>query len=81
MNNVTIEKRIPIPAVSAPHVGRHPGSGCTWPFDKMEPGDSFQTDLKKRRGLELACRAYESNTGVKFVVAKYGDGIRCWRMI
>lgn len=70
--NYVIEKGIPLPSGGA---GRIP----KYPFRSMEVGDSFFSVEKSAR--VSACQwARREGSGVKFVTAKEGNGLRIWRV-
>lgn len=57
-------------------------SEATYPFHKMEVGDSFQVDgdEKDAKTLRSAASMYAARKNTKFSVKRSGDGYRVWRV-
>jgi hypothetical protein len=71
MSEYKIEKNVQIPSAHSP---------TKYPFDKMEPGDSFSFPIEKATSLRNSAYSYAKNhAGTKFMV-KVGRDLRCWRV-
>lgn len=71
---IEIEKNVPIPMKALER-------GRIYPFPSMDVGDSFFVPNSKTGRLNGSISAFKKkNPGVKFIVRKQGDGIRCWRI-
>ena len=67
-----IEKGIPVPPISY-------GTGNTYPFRQMKPGDSiFVAGPTSRTGAHAAF--WRKTTGWQFTQRKVEGGIRVWRV-
>lgn len=60
-------------SIKMPH-----GNG-TYPFDKMEPGDSFPVSVEERTKVSSSANMYGARNNKKFSVRKYEGAYRCWR--
>lgn len=81
MHQVTIDKYVPIPEAAARFANLRGCRESKWPFKNMVSGDSFTAPIRKRRGLELACRTYEALNNARFFIAVIDDeNLRCWRL-
>lgn len=71
MSEYKVEKNVQIPNAQSPTV---------YPFDKMEPGDSFSFPAEKATSVRnSACSYARNHAGIKFMV-KVGHDLRCWRV-
>lgn len=70
-----IERGVPIPA---PVRGR--GRRSRYPFDDMQPGDSFEAAGAKAGSLQQAARRVAMRTGWRFTTRQTETGARCWRV-
>jgi len=74
VEEVKIEKGIPIPSISRRH--------NTYPFREMEIGDSFAISEEKEMRLRSIASKFARDNGVKFTVQVDHDThlVRCWRI-
>jgi len=68
MTEFTIEKDVPIKPRSK------------YPFEEMEPGDSFHFDEWMLGAVNTAAYRYSRKLGIKLTIRKTDDGYRCWRV-
>lgn len=70
MDEIKIDKGIPIPAKGA-------GRNRKYPFREMEIGDSIFTE---KLGTTSLIKNWESSTGFKFTTRSENNGRRIWRI-
>lgn len=75
--DLKIEKGVPPPTSGS---GRRKLQ--TWPFDKMEVGDSFliPSGDPRRKLVGCAKSVYGKRTGTTFTQKAGADGVRVWRI-
>lgn len=76
METIEIEKGIPVPEKQ---------KGRKYPLPEMEVGDSIFIKgytRSKHQGIYNVCRCFSKNhnPSTKFVIRKWWDGIRIWRI-
>lgn len=78
MNTFHVEKGIPVPEIK--------GNAARYPFQTMEPGDSFFIPVREGETLaRVRSRAYSASRtyGIRhkksFLVRTMGNGVRVWR--
>lgn len=54
--------------------------GRKYPFNDMEPGDSFLINGFPVERVKMAAYAYAKKHSHKFAVRKTDEGYRCWRI-
>lgn len=69
-----IEKNVPLSDTL------NKGRKATYPFGKMEVGDSFRVPEEKSVTVRNSSFVYGSRNGKKFTVRKHEDAYRCWRI-
>lgn len=70
INGFVIQKGVPIPRV------------CKFPFERMQPGDSFEVAIERRRQLRSALWYHlKKKRGGEFVTRTIDEKrVRCWRV-
>jgi hypothetical protein len=71
---VNIEDNVPFPE-GISKIGRP----RKYPFDELQPGQSFFVSGKKRKDLAGSAALAQCRTGFKFVIIDSLDGVRVWR--
>lgn len=70
-----IEKGVPVP------LGRHNrGGACKYPWNEMEPGDSFFVPGRALRNFNIVAPANRRYAPKRFVARTVKGGVRVWRI-
>lgn len=80
---LNIDKGVPVPPIAHP-------TRCLYPFEAMQPGDSFfvQTKdaaqrIRKRQAVASAAAKFRKQSGanaLRFTTRQVRNGVRCWRI-
>lgn len=66
-----VEKDIPIPAPR--QINKR------YPYDNMEPGDSFLVPADEGHSAYIACKTWGKDAGMEWARRKVAAGVRIWR--
>ena len=69
-----IEDNVPIPTDAA-----KPGRKRKYPFDNLQPGQSFYVEGKTKGQLSASAVLAQCRTGFKFILIDSPTGVRVWR--
>ena len=73
MSKYEIEQNVPLPTNARNKESRYP-------FATMKVGDTFFVSDKHPSHVRNAACHFQRKLGVKFIVRKDGEGLRCWRI-
>ena len=76
-----LKKNVPAPSITK--VAAHSGAMyASWPFRRMDVGDSFSVPADMARKMRAAASAFSCRNGLKFTCKKTSmDGdVTCWRV-
>lgn len=73
-NVVFIEDNVPIPTDAV-----NPTRKRKYPFDNLQPEQSFYVEGKTRNQLSASALLAEHRTGFKFIMINSPTGVRVWR--
>lgn len=74
MNNIKIEKSIPLP-------DKRSLNNNKYPYKEMDVGDSFIVSGKKVANISSSSRYWHRKTGFTFICRTVEGGVRIWRII
>ena len=75
-----IKKNVPVPSFAKANSG---AIYASWPFGRMEVGDSFSVPANMARKMRAAASAFSCRKGLRFTCKKTStDGeVTCWRVM